>query len=109
MDLRIRKSFLVESTIHYTLNKKIIIFFILYTGELNYHDIAEESYWMLNCEKILVGNEDTNLCSDSKPCRLVLDSGTSLFTGPSDDLPVLLNKLDNGEGCRSLYDLPEIT
>ena len=57
----------------------------------------------------MVGDEDTNICNAQNPCKLVLDSGTSLFTGPSDDLPILLEKLDNGQGCRSLYDLPPIT
>ncbi|KAL4511646.1 hypothetical protein ABPG72_012491 [Tetrahymena utriculariae] len=82
-----------------------------YDGEIQYHPrIEETNFWTLPCKKIKVGNEDTGLCSESNICRLIIDSGTSMFTGPHDSVAVLLNKLNKkDEGCKNLYDLPTIT
>jgi len=43
-------------------------------------------YWSINAEKIYLGDLDTGVCSDDEPCKLVLDTGTSLMTGPSKSL-----------------------
>ncbi len=52
----------------------------------NWHAVSEEMYWSVNCQQILVGKDDTGICTSDKPCKLVIDSGTSLFTGPTRDL-----------------------
>jgi hypothetical protein len=33
-----------------------------------------------------VGGEDTGICDKEKPCNLILDSGTSILTGPTKEL-----------------------
>jgi len=47
---------------------------------------------------LLVGppgkEEDTEICSSNYPCKLVIDSGTSLVTGPLNDLEILYEYLE---------------
>ena len=47
-------------------------------------------YWAIKAQYIKLDGEDTGLCSEKKPCKVTVDSGTSLFTGPSKDLKILL-------------------
>ena len=58
---------------------------------------------------MLIGDKDTGICSEEEPCKVVLDSGTSLFTGPRSDLKKLYNAMDGDAGCENLTDLPDIT
>lgn len=40
---------------------------------------------------------------------MVADTGTSLLTGPSDDLMNLLDKLNIDENCKNVRELPKLT
>jgi cathepsin D len=40
-----------------------------------------------------VGDRNANICSEEKPCKLVVDTGTTLLTGPSRDLKKLLSMI----------------
>lgn len=42
-------------------------------------------------------------------CRVIADTGTSLITGPSDDLMNLLERLNVDENCSGIESLPDIT
>merc|ERR1719240_97806 len=49
-----------------------------YVGEMNYHPLASQSYWLIKAKLSL--NSQT-VC---KNCNAIVDSGTSLCTGPPD-------------------------
>lgn len=80
-----------------------------FEGDLTYHDVANEDYWSIAAQQLLVNNEDTGICTNDNACKLVIDSGTSLFTGPSDNLKTLFELLHPDDGCKNLVDLPTIT
>lgn len=77
-----------------------------YIGKLNWHKVSEESYWQVEMDDIFIDNNPINICPNG-PCKLVIDTGTSIMTGPSSDLDILLNKipLDN---CEDVSSLPEL-
>lgn len=77
-----------------------------YIGKLNWHKVSEESYWQVEMDDIYINNSPINICPDG-PCKLVIDTGTSIMTGPSSDLDTLLNKIPL-ENCEDVSDLPEI-
>ena len=76
-----------------------------YNGKINWHKVTQDSYWQLDMEEIYLSNESLNLCNG--PCKLVIDTGTSVITGPSDDLKVLLSKIPL-KNCENINELPEL-
>jgi len=66
---------------------------------MNYHKVTDEYYWLLKADNILIGGEDVGLCDGMGGCKVIADTGTSLLTGPSDDLYSLLTKLNVDDDC----------
>lgn len=67
-----------------------------YQGKLKWVDVSKPMYWQLKLKDIKVGNKALNLCPDQS-CKLVVDTGTHLFTSPSAHLNTLLAEI--GAGC----------
>lgn len=78
-----------------------------FEGELNFHNVKDKYYWLLEADNILVNGKDLGLCKHK--CRVVADTGTSLLTGPSDDLMTLVDSLNIDEDCKGLKELPNLT
>ncbi|CAD8197251.1 unnamed protein product [Paramecium octaurelia] len=78
-----------------------------FQGELHFHNVVNKYYWLLDADNILVNGQDLGLCKHG--CKVVADTGTSLLTGPSDDLYGLLDTLNIDENCKNVKDLPKLT
>lgn len=74
---------------------------------MNFHNVANKYYWLLNAENILVNGRDVGLCKEG--CSVIADTGTSLITGPSNDLYDLIDDLNIDENCKNLKELPTLT
>jgi len=72
----------------------------LYEGKIKYHKVVDQYYWTIIADKILVGGEDLGICNK---CKVVVDTGTSLITGPYDDLEKLLCKISYYLFMRSIF------
>merc|ERR1711957_34366 len=77
-----------------------------YIGEIQWHAVTEVSYWQLGMEDIYIDGQKMNLCKSGN-CKLVIDSGTSIITGPSEDLKKVLSKIKL-ENCDDFSYLPEL-
>ena len=62
----------------------------LYEGPLHFHRVVERYYWTIEADKILIGGKDVGICNK---CKLVVDTGTSLITGPYEDLHKIVCKI----------------
>lgn len=60
----------------------------LLEGPIHYHHVIDKYYWMIKADNILINGQDVGFCPNG--CKLIADTGTSLITGPSDDLLKLL-------------------
>jgi len=78
----------------------------LYIGSLNWHKVSEESYWQVEMDDIYLDSKPLNICPNG-PCKLVIDTGTSIMTGPSSDLDSLLEKLPLHD-CNDISQMPEL-
>lgn len=61
-----------------------------YTGNINYHKVLKDYYWLVAAQNILVGGKDIGLCTGG--CYVIADTGTSLITGPTNFVYKLLGK-----------------
>ena len=61
----------------------------LYKGEIAYHKVLTKFYWTIKMDKILVDGKETDLCQN---CKAIIDTGTSLITGPTSKLVQLQSK-----------------
>lgn len=77
-----------------------------YTGEIKYYNVVEKYYWTIELVDIKLGDKSLNLCSNG--CKAVIDTGTTLISGPSDDIPQLLDKLNIKENCEGYDNLEDL-
>ena len=63
-----------------------------FVGDIVYHDVIEEIYWTIAMSKVAVGN--TVIFAEKR--KAVIDSGTSLITGPKKDIEKIFSLL----GCK---------
>ncbi|GFP80394.1 aspartic proteinase oryzasin-1 [Phtheirospermum japonicum] len=52
-----------------------------YIGNHSYVPLTEKGYWQFEMGDFFVGNQSTGFCEDG--CAAIVDSGTSLLTGPT--------------------------
>ena len=64
----------------------------LLDGPIHYHRVVDKYYWMIKADNILIGGKDVGLCPHG--CKLIADTGTSLITGPTDELLQLLGLIN---------------
>ena len=78
-----------------------------YKGDIKYYTVIEKKYWSIKLTDILVNGTSLGVCSDLNPCSGIIDTGTSIISGPSADVDKLLNQLPNDADCSGKG--PEIT
>lgn len=78
----------------------------LYEGEMRYISVMRQFYWEVQLVDILVDGRPLGVCPD-KPCVAVVDTGTSLLTGPTAGISRLLEHVRINGDCTG--DLPDIT
>jgi hypothetical protein len=79
-----------------------------YKGEVAAHDVIEDNYWSIRLVDVQIGNKRLKVCPDYG-CKLAVDSGTSLLTGPTRDITDLLNKLNIQQDCSNWDQIPQIS
>ncbi|CAN8001822.1 unnamed protein product [Ixodes pacificus] len=85
-----------------------------YTGNISYVPVSKRGYWQVHMDGTRVGNNGS-FCSGG--CEAILDTGTSLIAGPSDEiekLNLLIGAAPFASGeyivsCKSIDKLPKIT
>nr|AAA31095.1 pepsinogen precursor [Sus scrofa] len=85
-----------------------------YTGSLNWVPVSVEGYWQITLDSITMDGE-TIACSGG--CQAIVDTGTSLLTGPTSAIAINIQSdigaSENSDGemvisCSSIDSLPDI-
>jgi len=80
-------------------------------SSLHWHPTTVAHEWRVPMKDILVNGQPLHLCKDRPDgiCPAVVDTGSSLVTGPSTDVRKLLSKLHPNPDCSNLASLPEVS
>jgi cathepsin D len=89
----------------------------LYRGDFTYVPIESTGYWQFNMDRISVnlGNKRAIYCKNG--CQAIADTGTSLITGPLDEIKSLNTRIGGtsiGSGqysvnCETIDQMPVVT
>ncbi|KAI6072688.1 Cathepsin E [Aix galericulata] len=84
-----------------------------FTGTLNWVPVTQQGYWQIQLDNVQVGGT-VAFCKDS--CQAIVDTGTSLLTGPTKDIKELQKYIGatpvDGEyavECSNLNVMPDVT
>ncbi len=80
-----------------------------YSGPLTYFNVVSEFYWEIQASDLLVDGEAMNACGFDQ-CKLAIDTGTSMITGPQAHIHRLLEKIGYVDpSCGNVDSLPPIS
>lgn len=95
-------------TFHYSFNEntdgQVTIGYIdknKYEGDIHYYDVIDKYYWSIGLKDIKYNGKSLGLCD--KGCKAIIDTGTTLNTGPTQSLRKLLSIIPVENDCRG-YD-----
>ncbi|XP_061466110.1 cathepsin D isoform X2 [Rhineura floridana] len=74
-----------------------------YAGDFNWVNVTRKAYWQVHMDKVDVGNGLT-ICKDG--CEAIIDTGTSLITGPTDEIKQLQKAIGAKPIIKGQYMLP---
>ncbi|XP_060117303.1 cathepsin D [Heteronotia binoei] len=74
-----------------------------YSGDFNYVNVTRKAYWQVHMDKVDIGNGLT-VCEDG--CEAIVDTGTSLITGPTDEIQKLQKAIGAKPIIKGQYMLP---
>ncbi|XP_053108136.1 cathepsin D [Hemicordylus capensis] len=74
-----------------------------YTGDFNWVNVTRKAYWQIHMDSVDVGNGLT-VCKDG--CEAIVDTGTSLITGPTDEIKELQKAIGAKPLIKGQYMLP---
>lgn len=81
----------------------------LHSAPFHYHKLLnQDDYWSICMQDIEIDGKPQNLCG-GKCCKLVVDTGTSFFTGPSDGVRQILPQIRAASDCSDRASLPKLT
>eukprot|EP00939_MAST-03C_sp_MAST-3C-sp1_P002843 g2843.t1 len=88
-----------------------------FTGNFSYFPVQKfmfsEGYWLIHGDDIKIDGQSTGSCGSGffqKSCNLIVDTGTSVLTGPSSKLNPIISKIGEVKSdCSNIDSLPTIS
>lgn len=80
-----------------------------HTGPFVNMPVADERHWAVTMDDVAVGGRSIGACEFGAPCRGILDTGTSLITGPSAALTRLTAGVSVAPDCSNFGELPNVS
>jgi len=86
-----------------------------YTGDFTYVDVSTQGYWQFAMDGVSLDGSSDTFCDGG--CQAIADTGTSLITGPTDEIKTLnqaigATEIESGEyeiSCSKIDSLPDVT
>eukprot|EP00753_Platysulcus_tardus_P006170 PLAT14011.3.p1 GENE.PLAT14011.3~~PLAT14011.3.p1 ORF type:complete len:457 (-),score=198.58 PLAT14011.3:801-2171(-) len=81
-----------------------------YTGSISWVPVVKQFYWEIRLTDLEIDGRRLHMCEDTQDgCKMVLDTGTSLVTGPQQDIAQILDLVNIAPDCANFDSLPDVT
>jgi cathepsin E len=77
-------------------------------SDLFWAPVSQPGFWQFGVDDIALGKKRLGLCV-GRPCEAVLDTGSSMITGPSNLIAAINKQLGMAKDCSNLDDLSDIS
>ncbi len=77
-----------------------------FKGKLKYYKVIDKYYWALKLDDILLDGKSTGLCKEG--CRVAVDTGTSLITGPTNKINKLFKAISVQDDCSGYVNAQDL-
>eukprot|EP00164_Ancoracysta_twista_P006503 GFYU01009058.1.p1 GENE.GFYU01009058.1~~GFYU01009058.1.p1 ORF type:complete len:470 (+),score=94.42 GFYU01009058.1:51-1412(+) len=82
----------------------------LYKGPLRWVPVRSDTYWLIDLYDVKVDGVSLGICNNTtEGCRVAIDSGTSLITGPTREMSQVIKDFQVGPSCKHGAKMPEVT
>ena len=68
-----------------------------FIGEIKYYNVIDKFYWTIQLDDIKYNGKSLGICNGG--CKAVIDTGTTMITGPTSQLKQLLNAIPVENDC----------
>mmetsp|Transcript_104717 Transcript_104717/g.291652 ORF Transcript_104717/g.291652 Transcript_104717/m.291652 type:complete len:524 (-) Transcript_104717:47-1618(-) len=77
---------------------------------VHWHKLQSPAEWRVAMKDVVVNGKPLHLCDDRPDgvCPAVVDTGSSLVTGPTGEIEKLLAKISTNHDCKGLEKMPEV-
>lgn len=81
-----------------------------FEGEITWFPTSKELWWYFEFDAITLNGTDTNLCAQfpNGKCAAILDTGTSMFVGPTKYMDVIMKDINIDAMCHDLDSNPVV-
>jgi hypothetical protein len=78
---------------------------------IHWHPLTKDDEWEVGMKDIAVDGKRLHMCDDRPGgiCPAVVDTGSSLITGPSGEIDKLLSQIRTSDDCSNIGKLPEVS
>mmetsp|Transcript_114815 Transcript_114815/g.325205 ORF Transcript_114815/g.325205 Transcript_114815/m.325205 type:complete len:472 (+) Transcript_114815:72-1487(+) len=85
--------------------------YIAPSSPLHWHKILGRGEWQVAMKDIVVDGKPLHICDGRKDgiCPAVVDTGSSLVTGPKNEIEKLLPKIHTSEDCSNMSKMPVVS
>ncbi|CEL98103.1 unnamed protein product [Vitrella brassicaformis CCMP3155] len=83
--------------------------FVDATKRPSWHPVINTDYWEIGMHKFLFGGREVEVCGPTAVCKVAVDTGSSLITGPFDFVLGLVSQLQLRTDCSNFDTLPRLT
>ena len=76
---------------------------------LKYYKVVDKHFWTINLLDIKINGKSLGFCTDKNKCKAAVDTGTTLITGPTDQINKLLKEITTDDNCNNFDKAGNLT
>lgn len=76
---------------------------------LKYYKVVDKHFWTINLLDVKINGKSLGFCNNKNKCRAAADTGTTLITGPTEQINILLKEIPTDDNCHNFEKAGNLT